>query len=1343
MLGVTAHVSAQNKFNLPPDKFYSDFTLKEGAISGSFTLPAFRLVPDRPSADVYHIQFTDSYPSGKPGKYELPVQSTLLEIPVNATYQIVIESLDSVVIKLDQQLPGWRPPIVEEPAIKSGRNAKTHSLINDAKNVFWGSDGILSLEKEGSLRGVTIGRLLINPFRYDSISNELTVFYNIFYSLIPQAEPVYMNDNNNLTSPFLNILKPVKRDEFRFIKKKVISDDPITMVILTDSVFSQTLQPLIKWKREKGFRIIEAYASDPEVGETRTQIKDYLKSLYNNPPSGFSPPSYLLIIGDVEHIPLSQSGGQITDLYYTTYDGEDDFLPDIFHGRISVKDTSELNHVVEKILMYEKYGFPDPSYLNNSVLIAGYDAGYASRHGNGQINYAEEYYFNADRGIDAMKYLHPEASTMDREILEVISEGAAFVNYTGHGDYYGWRDPAFRMHHIDTMKNIHKYSFMIGNGCSTNLFNMNSKDCFAEAVLKVEDQGAIGYIGCTNDSYWDEDFYWAVGVGAITSSPDINKSTQGYYDKVFNTNVDEIDSWAPTMGEMIVAGNMAVMESNSSKKKYYWEIYQLMGDPSIAPWFREPTDHVAAYPSVLPPGATRLSVETRPFDLIALSAEDRLITAMHADLNGKAYIQLPDTLATQDLKIVITGDDRVPVFDSINRITENMPYLELIDYEIVNESVFSNGTINNGEQFSLKLEIVNSGNASIGGGDLCLSAENDAVMVVDSIYTFSGLEVADTMIIESGFQLIASDSVINRTLVPFTIEVFDASPNQKFIFRENIYAPDIISKGIRWDDRPYGNGNGLIEADELLTFRWVLENQGGFKSDSLGFTLNHSRETDIWNLDPSVGGLLPEEQMEFELQSVVSSDTMPTENFVAHFSSQSGDYKIKDSIIISFNQYFEDFSESYLKFHFHQEENPWHRDMNSYYGAPAALKSGKTGHNDESVLSIDIALSEADSISFYCKVSSEKNYDFLNFYIDSVLIDRWSGNMNWTENKYAVDSGEHFLSWVYRKDPNTVGGDDAAWIDNVNFPDYAVMGGDLSLHSLERPVSGGKLSASESVVVNVKNTGIDTITNFQIGYGLPENPWYEKTYTGKLPPDTLVAVTFDQPVDMSELRDYRFIAGIFSENDMYAGNDTLASVVYHYTYPDIAVSLNGIDSVANDYINLLVHMENLGNISFDSLDYKISLEGDSFKESKVLLSLLPGADTIMKINLIQPEDNLPSGWYEYMFEIASDSVPENNFILETVFWSLLSSTFSQNKLFRTYPNPVEDMLMLEIADNRFLPARMEVFNLEGRKVYTKVLRKQQTQLEAAVVFPDNGLYILKFSGRGGAAYSALVRVVNK
>ncbi|MCA1746466.1 MAG: C25 family cysteine peptidase, partial [Bacteroidales bacterium] len=442
--------------------------------------------------------------------------------------------------------------------------------------------------------------------------------------------------------------------------KRLVKDEPVTMVILSDTMFRESLQPLVQWKTEKGFRIIEAYTSDPAVGSNYQEIRNYMSSIYHQPPDGVAPPSYMLIVGDVEHVPLSQPSGQITDLYYTTFDGEGDYLPEIFHGRISVKNSEELTNVVDKIIMYEKYQFPDPAFLDRTILIAGYDVGYAPVHGNGQINYAANYYFNDQNNIHANVYLHPAAASMDEVILEDISRGAAMVNYTGHGEYYGWLDPAFRLGDIDALKNTHKFGLMIGNGCSTNQFNMTN-DCFAEAIVKVKDRGAVGYIGCTNDSYWDEDYYWSVGVGPITSDPDYGSTTHGYYDKLFHQGNEPLEEWAPSLGEMIFAGNMTVQQSTSNKKKYYWEIYQIMGDPSLVPWFRMPENVPVEYPKSIPENSTMVGVKASAYDYIALSAGGVLINAMHADQHGQAYINIPDTLSSGHLKLVITGDYRQPL----------------------------------------------------------------------------------------------------------------------------------------------------------------------------------------------------------------------------------------------------------------------------------------------------------------------------------------------------------------------------------------------------------------------------------------------------------------------------------------------------------------------------------------------------------------------------------------------------------------------------------------------------------------------------------------------------------
>ena len=71
------------------------------------------------------------------------------------------------------------------------------------------------------------------------------------------------------------------------------------------------------------------------------------------------------------------------------------------------------------------------------------------------------------------------------------------------------------------------------------------------------------------------------------------------------------------------------------------------------------------------------------------------------------------------------------------------------------------------------------------------------------------------------------------------------------------------------------------------------------------------------------------------------------------------------------------------------------------------------------------------TITFHWKVSSEKDYDFLEFYIDGALNDQVSGETDWEKKSYQVSPGSHTLKWVYRKDFSVSSGSDTGWVDQL------------------------------------------------------------------------------------------------------------------------------------------------------------------------------------------------------------------------------------------------------------------------------------------------------------------------
>jgi hypothetical protein len=100
-----------------------------------------------------------------------------------------------------------------------------------------------------------------------------------------------------------------------------------------------------------------------------------------------------------------------------------------------------------------------------------------------------------------------------------------------------------------------------------------------------------------------------------------------------------------------------------------------------------------------------------------------------------------------------------------------------------------------------------------------------------------------------------------------------------------------------------------------------------------------------------------------------------------------------------------------------------------YYGGSSVTVPAALNHNQESVMQTTI--SGYTLVKFYWRVSSEANYDFLEFYIDGVRQDRISGTVSWQQKSYSVSSGSHTLKWRYMKDGSVSSGSDCGWVDKL------------------------------------------------------------------------------------------------------------------------------------------------------------------------------------------------------------------------------------------------------------------------------------------------------------------------
>ena len=625
------------------------------------------------NGEVYSKIAVDGYiTNNQIGYPQLPVMVKMIEVPMGAEIVTNVTVNSEKIVSLADA--GFNQVIVPcQPSLF--KNQKKGDVPFE-KNKIYSEGGLYSpeaitVEDAGIMRGIRLVKVIINPFAYDIADNALTVRDDISVELSFRNADTRSNAiKDSKYSPAFGAMyskiwnyKQTRNAEMHY---------PIKYVIVSDRMFEEALQPFIAWKIKKGFNVITAYTD--EIGRTESAVKTYMQSLYDAATAEDPAPSYVLYVGDTTQISVQWSklehtsgwmgdeNDHYTDVYKVCFDGANDYIPDMFFGRFSAQNVSQLTPQIEKTLMFEQYTFPNASFLGDAVLVAGYDSGSIDdTNGNGQINYATQYYFNDEHNVNATVYLTPESHTSGDAIKAQIGQGVGFVNYSAHCDYDGWQDPSFNLTDIPNLQNESEYFFSIGNCCLSNKFDKDV--CFGESLLRTPGKGAVVHIGGTNSTIWNEDFYWSVGsMGTINANPTYEATAQGAYDHLFHERGE-----APyvSAGEIVFIGNFAVNSTTSSYIQYYWEIYTLMGDPSLMPYVGFPSRMNPEYYSILPLGTTTLNVTAEDLSYIALSKDGVLLDAQYTGNGTSVELTFDELTETGELDLVITRQFRVPYIQKV------------------------------------------------------------------------------------------------------------------------------------------------------------------------------------------------------------------------------------------------------------------------------------------------------------------------------------------------------------------------------------------------------------------------------------------------------------------------------------------------------------------------------------------------------------------------------------------------------------------------------------------------------------------------------------------------------
>lgn len=815
------------------------------------------------------------------GDPKLPMKKELIEIPYGSDISVNILNSSYIEFYLEDEgiyhqiIPSQRPiSKSEDPEmIDFEMNQDTYS-----KNEFLGHE-LVSVTELGTMRGTELARLEISPVQYNPVTQVLRVYDLIEVEIAFNGdERTTLENKTKLFSPYhesiFNALLNYKPVETR----ELILSEPVTYIIVSDPMFEDALQPVVEWKTKKGFNVVEAYTDDPNVGSTTGSISSYLEDFYNNPPTGFNPQSFVLFVGDVAQIPTfsGNAGGHVTDLYYCEYSG--DLFPEAYYGRFSANNLGELQPQIDKTLEYEQYTMPDPSYLDEVLMVVGNDEGHEDTWGNGQINYGTDYYFNAEHGIYSHTFLQDPPNgngAVHDSIIANMNSGISYGNYSAHCSPSGWAEPSFVISDINSLNNAHMYPLLVGNCCSSVEFQTT---CFGEEILRAENAGALGYVGGSNSTYWDEDYWWGVGYEPVSANPTYDPANLGAYDRTFHDHGEDMAEWYNTQGQLPAAGNLAVTQSGSSLEVYYWEIYHLMGDPSLMVYFSQPPDATANYAGLLPVGATTFVVNTDPYAYVGLSKDGVLHGAALADETGYAEIEIFDPIVVPGIAdIVITGQNLKPYIGTVQVQSPEGPYVLYDSYEIDDNQGNNNGMADYSENILLDVTLTNLGVETGTNISASITSDSDDITITDDSSDWPDIPADESATIDGAFAFTVNDFIENGTMASFDIMVTDGDEEWESTFSVTLYAPVLTFNDYSIDDQ---SGNGMIEPGETADLIIQVKNTGGADASGVIGTLSVDSPYVTLNTEVNTYGDVAADQVVERVYSITADEATPTGHYV-------------------------------------------------------------------------------------------------------------------------------------------------------------------------------------------------------------------------------------------------------------------------------------------------------------------------------------------------------------------------------------------------------------------------------------------------------------------------------
>ena len=969
------------------------------------------------------LEMDGAYSSGNIGDPNLPAANKLIAVPVGANdVTVAVKNYTTEVYNLAEyginQIYPMQPKLRKDQKpedIPFEYNEKAYAVRGYAERP------IAQVEIQGTMRGIQIAALTVNPVQYDAANNTIRVYNNI------EVEVSFGNyDKDAAYNEFARTFSPYFAGVYKaMFNEKGLRDiydehpdlwqNPVKMLVITNRAFESTIADWVAWKTEKGFYVDVNYTDN--IGTTAAAIKTFIQNKYAE-----DAPTFLMIVGDRNMVPESGNGSAtncVTDLNYSSVDG--DMFSDMYHSRFPAETVEHLQAMLNKALEYEQFTMPDPSYLSNVLLIAGEDSsGWGVQVGRPAIWYGSNYYYNTEHGFNNVYEFSHGTYT---NCYSYLSSGVGFANYTAHGSQTSWAGPTFSVSDVNTLTNEHKYFLAMGNCCQAADWGY-STTCFGEAMVRAQNKGAYAYIGSCPSTYWLNDYYFAVGATSQHNGqmPDISITTMGCYDAIWDNDAYNVVDAIRFVGNLASNAAEALGYEIHISNLYDWQAYHTLGDGSILPFRVAPTDNTVSHLPTLPIGMDTYEVTAEPGSYVGISKDGVLCGAGMIDETGTTNIAIEPVTTGGDVKIVVTHPQHIPYVATVPAAAMTGAYVAVDSYALNADQA------NYGETLEMNITLKNVGTQASGAITATLSTECEYINITEASGNTAALNPDATATI-GGYHFTVAENVPDGTKAQIFVDVTDGTDTWQGKINITLHAPVLALEAIN-------------KTDNNVTF--TLKNNGSAPFYGGTLTLTSCSPDLVFNPETLTAEDVVEggETLDMTVNYTVDQSVELGTTFEVAYDFTTGLFEIEDIFVLSYGSIQEDFESGVFGDGWtFSQTNSWTIVDGGTKGTKCAksMNEGISGSDYSATLTVNVLA--AGELTFMYKVSSENNYDKLHFFMDNQEKGTWSGTSmtGFEQFTQPVTVGQHTFKWSYTKDSSVNSGSDCAWIDDIVFPPTNVI----------------------------------------------------------------------------------------------------------------------------------------------------------------------------------------------------------------------------------------------------------------------------------------------------------------